>query len=78
MQFLDKSLQNNTNLIMQQDQNELVKYQKDINKFMVAEKRQSNTNKKRNGNNSNNYITTGTPDKKNPQSVTSIINALNI
>lgn len=44
--------------------------QKDLNKSMVNEKRQS-TSKKRAGNNShnNNYISSGTPDKKNPQNV---------
>ena len=78
-QFLEKSLQNgNQKLIFQQDQTDMLKIQKDINKLLLAEKRSSATKKRTANNNSHNvgsYVSTGTPDKNN---IKSIMNALNL
>ena len=76
-QFLEKS-GGNQKLIFQQDQNDMLKVQKDINKLLLAEKRSSATKKRANNNNSHNvgsYVSAGTPDKTN---IKSIMNALNL
>jgi len=54
--------------------------QKDINKFMIVEKRQSANKKRPHNNNSHNaisYISQGTPDKNNNNNIKGILNALN-